>query len=96
MTNPLAVPVWPEVVPIRAPILKSCEPSITALPSRRHPMAKSPLPTGHERLTATSAILRILLGTTIASPESAKFDVKVVYDVVKVAPEVVRVMYCAM
>ena len=59
-------------------MLKSCEPSLTALPSSLAPTAKSPVPTGQDKDSATSAILRELDGTTIDNPESAKLPVNVV------------------
>ena len=59
-------------------MLKSCEPSLTALPSSLAPTAKSPVPTGADSESATSAILLTQEGTTIDSPESAKLPVKVV------------------
>jgi len=73
---PLAKPVCPDVVPIIAPIDKSCEPSLTAFPSSLAPTEKSPDPTGQDNDKATSAILRELDGTTIDNPESAKLPVK--------------------
>jgi len=76
-TKPLAKPVWPLVVSIIAPIEKSWLPSITALPSRRHPTAKSPVPTGAETERAISRIEEVPAGAIRLRLESPKFDVKV-------------------
>jgi len=46
LTNPSAKPVCPLVVIVIPPIAKSCEPSLTALPSKRAPTTKSAVATG--------------------------------------------------
>jgi len=93
VTKPSDKPVAPLVVAVRAPIEKSCEPSITALPSSLHPTAKSPVPTGAEIESAISRMELVPAGAISARLLSPKFDVRVVWLVVSVCPEAVRVMY---
>jgi len=93
VTKPSAKPVWPLVVSITAPIEKSWLPSITALPSRRHPTAKSPVPTGAEMESAISRIEVVPAGAIRLRFESPKFDVRVTWLVVSVCPLAVLVMY---
>ena len=77
VTKPSDRPVAPLVVAVRAPIEKSWLPSMTALPSRRHPTAKSPVPTGAEMESAISRMELVPAGAISARLESPKFDVKV-------------------
>jgi len=93
LTKPSAEPVCPLVVPIMAPIAKSWDPSITALPSKRAPTAKSPVPTGHDIARAISLIALVPAGAIRERFVSPKFDVKVTWLVVSVCPLAVLVMY---
>lgn len=77
VTKPLAAPVCPDVVPIIAPMLKSCEPSITALPSSLAPTAKSPVPTGQDIDNAISRIEVVPAGAIKERFESPKLLVNV-------------------
>jgi len=96
LTKPLADPVAPLVVALIAPIEKSCDPFITAEPSRRIPKAASPVPTGAVIDKASSRIADVPAGAIKLRFESEKFDVKVTWAVVSVCPLAVLVMYCGM
>jgi hypothetical protein len=96
VTKPSEEPVCPLVVPMMAPIAKSWLPSITAFPSKRHPTAKSPDPTGHDIARAISRMEVVPAGAIRLRLESPKFDVRVTWLVVSVCPLAVLVMYWGM
>ena len=90
----IIAPVCPDVVPMIAPIEKSCDPLMTEFPSQRTPTAKSPVPTGQD-IERTSFFTKLVpAGTIKLRFESPKLDVKVTGLVVKVWPLAVRVIYC--